>query len=233
MRLCFSELRKGKEHCFHSQWGRSSTVSLTVGETTQLEAFQRQLRARAANILLNFPIWLMQYRQSIFVCVFLVNYVTLDQSQSSFGATPPTYMARVVTADVMESGIPTKGCPRSDNTVLYRLFPSTEDAGQDELTHYAVRCTELASRLTTGHVWHYEPFRVGAWQSQRKGMHGMCLFISASSHVPWQAQLVSSLPRNQILSLCWSNRGAIQGEHLNEYRELVACPAAPWEAGQL
>lgn len=56
-------------------------------------------------------------------------------------------------------------CPPPENTVFYRLFPSSTGPAatglQQDLTCLAVKCTELASQLAKDHVWHYEPFRLG------------------------------------------------------------------------
>ena len=75
--------------------------------------------------------------------------------------------------------------PLPENTVFYRLFPaSTSDRDavvEDELTCLAVKCTELAKKLTRDHVWHYDTFSLGVWPSARKGMRGMCLFISSAA----------------------------------------------------
>lgn len=153
---------------------------------------------------------------TIYFCLRIFSdYIIFDQSRSSSGGSPPTYTVRDVTIDVMDSGIPTKGCPTPDNTVVYKLFPSTADAGQDELTHYAVRCTELASRLTAGHVWHYEPFRVWAWRTQSDGMHGMCLFIADCSHV-LLAGLTGFEPPTEPAPICVGAAGAFLGESLDE-----------------
>ena len=87
---------------------------------------------------------------------------------------------------------PKSSRPRPENTLFYRLFPSGAAAADSEpereLTYLAVRCTELALRLAEGHVWHYDPFRVGVWPPGAKGipgMRGMCLFIwTAASAQP-------------------------------------------------
>lgn len=67
-------------------------------------------------------------------------------------------------------------CPRPENTVFYRLFPSRKDdtdAGLDhDLTYLAVKCTELAERLAEDHVWHYEQFRLGVWPRGKQGISG-------------------------------------------------------------
>lgn len=51
-----------------------------------------------------------------------------------------------------------------EDTVLYRLFPvEGPECTHGYLTKLAVECSHRSRALTRGHVWHYEPFRLGVW----------------------------------------------------------------------
>ncbi len=55
-----------------------------------------------------------------------------------------------------------------EDTVLYRLYPSEgPDCDHGSLTELAVECSHRAKTLASGHVWHYEPFRLAAWPGDK------------------------------------------------------------------
>ena len=89
----------------------------------------------------------------------------------------PRFLQRSTMARPAES-------PPPEDTVFYKLFPVRDEReGADEeldLACLAVKCSELAKRLSRDHVWHYQPFELGVCRHVTAGMRGMCLFISLS-----------------------------------------------------
>ena len=79
--------------------------------------------------------------------------------------------------------------PPPEDTVFYKLFPAGEERGDAEkeldLTCLAVKCSDLAKKLTEDHVWHYESFQLGVCLHVTTGMRGMCLFITPKGLVTW------------------------------------------------
>ncbi len=61
--------------------------------------------------------------------------------------------------------LPGEGALFPEDTVLYRLYPveSPESGGHDYVTELAVECMHCTKSLTTGHMWHYDPFRLAVW----------------------------------------------------------------------
>ena len=136
-----------------------------------------------AKMLINFPTWLMQHRQTIFSRAVFRRLRQLQPITKQFyditSSTCARAFAALVTFEPMEQP---RESPPPEDTVFYKLFPARserEEAGEEpDLTCLAVKCSELARQLAREHVWHYRPFELEVCHHVTRGMRGMCLFIS-------------------------------------------------------
>ena len=63
-----------------------------------------------------------------------------------------------------------------EDTVEYRLYP--EECSSSLLASLALEWTSFSRSFAAGHIWHYEPFRLAAWEEDNAGARvHVCLSV--------------------------------------------------------